>query len=245
MSAAECSYLPLCERDLAGEPLGPDDEARLEQHLAGGCAACERTLEAGLEDSAATQATRELEARLAGAVDWGGDAMDRSRALLLTRIQAQIADDDAGTRRRSRRRMLRILFYVINLVAVVLLTTAYVALQVAFRVERRAAERLATETELQAMASALARYVQDTRQLPQDLPALLGALDTERPGSTSPYYPLAPARLTAEGEYLDDFGHAYRYVVRGGRATLYSIGPNRRDEEGRGDDLPRHVVFTR
>ncbi len=49
-----------------------------------------------------------------------------------------------------------------------------------------------------------------------------------------------PARLT-EKDYLDAWGHAYRYVRPGldGKEpfTIYSVGPNGKDEKGKGDDI--------
>ncbi|MGE0708272.1 MAG: hypothetical protein AB7N76_18620 [Planctomycetota bacterium] len=177
-----------------------------------------------------------------------GDAertMEPGRLDVLARVRAQV-DAEEGQRRRGRRRALRALFYLFNLAAVVLIVVAYLGNRMAIKVLEINARRLATRTELTALTRALVRYVQErpADALPQDLPAVLRALDAKAP-SGGRYYPFDPARRRGD-DYLDDFGHPYRYLLSRERALIYSVGPNGLDEGGAGDDVvDQWVTFVR
>ena len=75
-------------------------------------------------------------------------------------------------------------------------------------------------------------------ELPGDEGALWEALEAG-------YYPFSPQRRR-EGEYLDDFGQPYRFRSQPGRALIYSVGPNGKDDGGEGDDVrDQWVTFVR
>lgn len=246
-----CPLLPLCERDLRGEPLGPDEEAALEQHLAAGCPACEGRLEAHLTASGADEdpgaaAQRDLDRLLVVAMDRAARAMEPGQLRVLDRVRDRLRDEEQAGAQRLRRRHLRVAFYLINLAAAVLLVIAYLGTAAAARVQRAAAHTMATETEVKALVTAVARYVRERGELPADMPALVRSLGGPRAGDGvpgPPYYPFAAARLR-DGEYLDDFGRPYRYRPGVGRVQIYSLGPDGRDDEGQGDDLGAWVVLA-
>lgn len=240
----ECSFLPLCEQDFVGPPLSTEDQERLSDHLSHGCESCEARIDVHLSGSGGgefAETARELDTRLAEAVDFAGDAMAGTQLMVLARVRSRLVDDDREGRRRVRRRHQRILFYVVNLVAVFLICAAYVGTIMAARVKNVAAQRMSTINELNAIATALVSYLKDEKaDPPKDMPALLKALQTLRPGRTSPFYPLDAGRLQG-GMYLDEFGRPYRYRSEPGRALLYSVGPNGVDDRGERDDVARHV----
>jgi hypothetical protein len=246
MTAAECPFLTLCERDFVGPALSTDEQEGLSDHLSTGCETCEGQIEVHLSGSGEgdlAEGVRELGDRLTQATDFAGDAMAGSQLLVLARVQARIGEEDVQGRRRIRRRQQRILFYVVNLVAVVLICSAYVGTLTAARVKNVAAKRTSTVNELNALAAALAAYLKlDGSDPPKDMPALLVALQTKRPGRETPFYPLDPKRLSGV-VYTDEFVNPFRYRAEPGRALLYSVGPNGVDDLGERDDIVRRVQF--
>ncbi len=244
-----CSFLPLTERDLADgpEPLSNDEQEALAAHLAEGCPECEARIEGGLEE-----AERRWGGLLGGTLDAAGDAMEPARERVLLQVRARLADDEAvATRRRARRRIQRVLVYVTLLVLVCLLVIAYAGLRAALRLTEVRAQREAVAAELAAMQSALVRYVQDGGAIPNSWPELLEALQRPRRDGRAPYYRFDAERLRGS-EYLDGFGHPYRYLAVGGRALLYSVGPDGRDQGGGGgaatppvDDVGQAIQFVR
>jgi hypothetical protein len=247
MSQTPCSFLPLCERDFSGPALTASEQDGLSTHLGTGCQSCEDLIEVHLSGSGEGElaaGTRELDTLLTQATDYAGDAMAGAQLLVLARVQARIADDDLAGRRRIRRRHQRILFYVLNLVAIFLICVAYVGTLMATRVKGVAAKRMSTVNEINAIATALVAYLKDRKvSAPTDMPGLLQALQETRPGRTTPYYPLNTKRLMG-AMYLDEFGQPYRYRAEPGAALLYSTGPNGVDEHGEHDDLARRVQFV-
>jgi hypothetical protein len=186
----------------------------------------------------------ELDGLLAQAYTSASDNMEPSRLSVLQRVRAQVDDEDASARRRGRRRALRVLFYVFNLAAVVMIVIAYLGNRMAIRVLELNAQRMATQTEVTALTRALVRYAADHRSspLPKTMPELLTAL---APPEGEPYYPL-DVRRRQDGGYLDDFGRPYLFRFERDRALIYSMGPNGQDEAGGGDDvIDRWVTFVR
>jgi hypothetical protein len=244
--SSPCHFLELCERDFHGPPLDAAEQEQFSEHLSAGCPTCEARIEEQLTGSDAgplAEGIRELDAKLEGAVAFAGDAMAGGQLAVLARVQDRISSEDRDRRRRLRRRHQRILFYVVNLVAVVLICVAYLGTLMASRVQRAAAASLATTNELKALAGALARYVRDhPEDPPQTLDAFIAALRQTRPDGRGPYYPFDPERLDGSS-YLDGFSEPYRYEAIRKRALIYSAGPNRRDELGSQDDLSRQVLF--
>lgn len=168
------------------------------------------------------------------------DVMEPGRFDVLQRVRQQVDAEGAQIRRRNRRHALRALFYLFNLAAVVLIVIAYMGNHMAIQVMKLNAQRLATRTEVTALTRGLVRYAQDHPQakLPEEAAALWEALEAG-------YYPFDPTRRSG-GKYLDDFGQAYRYRCERGRALIYSVGPNGKDEGGEGDDvLDQWVTFVR
>lgn len=243
-SRATCPLLPLTELELQGGEgaLAPADQARLEAHLAAGCPVCERRFEDALDGLAG----RTLE-RVEGALEAAGETMDLGRERVLARVRAQVVDEERATQRRVRRRLQRITFYVTLLLLVALLVMSFVGLRFALRLEQLAAQRAATEAELEVLQHALVRYVQDGHALPATGPALLEALGSPRADGAAPYFRFEPTRLRRErGEYLDEFGRPYRYRAERGQALIYSLGADGVESgAGSGDDLARSIQFVR
>jgi hypothetical protein len=244
----QCPYLELCERDLSGPALSDAEQEGLSAHLSEGCPSCEGRIEEQLSGSGEgeeAEQLRELDDRLTRAVDFAGEAMAGSQLAVLAKVRDRIGEEDRLARRRVRRRSQRILFYVVNLVAVVLLAAAYVGTLMATRVKNVSAQRMAINNELNSIAVALAHYVKDhPGDVPQDLVSLIAALRTERPNGRGPYYPFDADRLR-DGVYLDGFSSPYRFKGEGaGGGVLYSLGPNRKDDAGLADDLTRQVIFA-
>lgn len=235
-----CPFTPLIERDLAGPTLDEHEQSTLEAHLAQGCSSCEQLLESHLSDE--SDEARALDETLTAAVDDAAASMAEGRAAVLARVEDELRRERDAQARRVRRRHLRALFYLTNVAALVLLLVAYVGTVVVVRLQRRAAQRLATETELQALVRALTRYVKDHDVLPPDARALVAELGRPSPAG-SPYYRLDPERIV-DGELLDDFGRPYRYLPGRDRALVYSVGPDGQDAEGQGDDIGAWVYFV-
>ncbi len=235
-----CPFTPLIERDLAGPTLDDHEQSTLEAHLAQGCSACEQLLESHLSDD--SDEARALDATLGQAVDDAAARMAESRDAVLARVDDELRRDRAAQARRVRRRHLRALFYLTNVAALVLLVVAYVGTVVVVRLQRRAAQRLATETELQAMVRALTRYVKDHDALPADARRLVAELSRVGPAG-APYYRIDPSRVV-DGELVDDFGRPYQYEPGGDRALVYSVGPDGQDGRGQGDDIGAWVYFV-
>jgi len=225
----------LTERDLEGPSLDVAEQQGLHDHLEQGCPVCEARIELHMSGSDAGSIGSPADEQMARAVECAAREMDRGRTLVLDQVQRRIAEEDRAQRRLVRRRMQRVLFYVISVSTVFLLAAAYLLNAVHAKVREATAHTLATRTEVVGLSRALARYLQDKRQVPASMPELIDALQTTRPDG-QPYYPLAADRLK-DGEYLDDFEQPYRYLVRGTRVLVYSVGPNKKDDEGEGDDI--------
>jgi hypothetical protein len=241
-----CPYTRLCEQDLLGDLQG-EDLARLEQHLDSGCGVCEETIELHLsgqgDELPGAAERRELESLVAGALGGVESGLEQGQAAVLDRVKAQIRREDVSNARRLRRRHLRAIFYVTNVAAVLMMCMAYVGLAAAVRLRARTAQILATETEIKALVTALSRYTREHQGvLPADMPGLVEALQTQRQGG-QPYFRFDPARLS-QGTYLDDFGRPYRFQPGSGRALIYSVGPDGKDDEGQSDDLSLWVLFA-
>ena len=197
--------------------------------------------EPSAEELAALEALEaEMGALLGKAYGDAVDVMEPGRLDVLQRVRQQVDAEGARLRRQNRRRALRALFYLFNLAAVVLIVIAYMGNHMAIQVMKLNAQRLATRTELTALTRGLVRYAQDHpgAGLPTDAGSLWEALEAG-------YYPFTAGRR-AGGDYLDDFGQPYRYRSERGRALIYSVGPNGKDERGEGDDvLDQWVTFVR
>lgn len=197
--------------------------------------------EPSAEELAALEALEaEMGAMLGRAYSDAVDVMEPARLDVMQRVRQQVDAEGARLRRRNRRRALRALFYLFNLAAVVLIVIAYMGNHMAIQVMKLNAQRLATRTEVTALTRGLVRYAQDHPQakLPSDEGALWEALEAG-------YYPFSPGRRSG-GEYRDDFGYAYRYRAERGRALIYSVGPNGKDDGGEGDDVrDQWVTFVR
>jgi hypothetical protein len=247
VTAAACPFTPLCERDLTGSELDPVELARLEAHLSTGCESCEHLIEARLsgEGEAPQEERVELERAVERAVERAADEMGGSRAAVLARVEEALRRDRQAQVLRHRRRHLRALFYVTTVAGLVLLFLAYAGTAAAVRLQRHAAQRIATETELQGLRAALARYERETGDLPRDAAALFTALArTRRIDEVDvPWYRLDASRLEG-GQYRDDFGRPYRYEARPDRAVIWSLGADGRDDGGQGDDLVVEVRFA-
>ncbi|MBL4849122.1 MAG: hypothetical protein JKY65_26655 [Planctomycetes bacterium] len=173
------------------------------------------------------------------------EVMEPARLDVLARVREKLEDEASSNRRRIRRRHLRVLFYVVNLVAVVLICVIYVMTHAAIRLKETEGHILATQTEVVSLTRALVRHLAEDKQapLPHDIPALIKALSAtpEHPAR----YPLDPDRLRA-GTYVDDFGRPYVIRVDRERVLIYSIGPNKIDDHGQRDDITdQWVTFVR
>ena len=194
------------------------------------------------EELEALEAAFELEfgSSFNAAHDEAAAAMESVRGDVLARVRQSIDDEATRARRRDRRRHLRVLFYVVNLVAVSLIVMSYVGTRAAIRLMEDDGHRLATQTEVVALTRALARRQAEEREaaLPGDMSLRAGP---ERPAR----YPFDPRRLS-EGQYLDDYGRPYQLLVDRTQVLLYSLGRNGRDDRGGGDDLSGGwVTFVR
>ncbi|RMG15036.1 MAG: hypothetical protein D6731_09240 [Planctomycetota bacterium] len=243
-----CPFLELCERDLEGPALSEEEQRGLEDHLSAGCPSCEERIEAYVSGSGGGEAAavmRELDGRLARASEFAAEAMASSEARVLARVRERVRGEAVAERRRERRRAQRLFFYVLNLLAVVLMAAAYAGTYMAARVQQRAAQRIAALNELNALAIALARYVREhPGRVPADAAELVEALAGPRAEGAQPYYPFEADRLRG-CDYLDPFGRPYRFLGRGSSGgVLYSVGPDGRDERGGGDDLARPIIFA-
>lgn len=190
------------------------------------------------EELAALEAAfeREFGAVFNAAHDGAAAEMEVGRGSVLERVRQSIDDEATRARRRDRRRHLRILFYVVNLVAVSLIVMSYVGTRAAIRLSEDDGHRLATQTEVVALTRALARRLSEERStpVPSDLSELIAAL---RGGPEAPIrYPFDARRLQGAG-YLDDYGRPYQLLVQRNQVLIYSVGRNGRDEGGKGDDL--------
>jgi hypothetical protein len=240
-SASEtCPFAALSRQELAATPgLSPEDSERLEAHLATGCPVCEELFARALE--AQVEGVPGLER----AVEAAADGMAAAQAAVLARVEAALREDLLAAR-RTRRRHLRVLFWVFMSATSVLLLMAYVGLSLFVRMQISAAKRAETLVELRALTAALARSVQDTGEIPADVPALVQALSRPRPDGGLHYYPLEARRLR-DGGYMDAFGRPYRYEPGVDRALIYSLGPDGKDDGGdpSRDVVPVPVIFTR
>lgn len=245
ISTGSCPFVRLCERDLAGPELSPEEQLELEAHLTLGCPVCEERIERQLDgllppDDPAREERGELNLSLGRTLDRAGSRMAEGQAQVMARIQARIRDEEQAQGRQWRRRHLRALFYVTMVAGMLMIFVAYAGTVSAARIQRRAALRTQTATEVRALANALERWSRDHGgELPADLPAAVAALQALR--GERPYYPLQPARVTAEG-FLDPFGQLYRYQNEPGRARLWSCGPDGRDDQGQSDDLSAPIL---
>jgi hypothetical protein len=199
------------------------------------------------EELAALEAAFESEfgAALGAAHEQAAQAMEPAKIDVLARVRESLDDDSLGARRRDRRRHLRILFYVVNLVAVVLICVIYVMTRATIRLRETGERVVATQTEVVALSRALVRYLaaDKTTPIPQDIPQLIKTIGEtpERPGG----YPFIKHRRRGE-TYLDDFAQPYLILVERQRVLVYSAGPNGRDEKGQGDDITdQWVTFVR
>lgn len=237
-----CPFTALVERDLNDGPSDLDDleQARLEAHLDQGCPVCEGLLETSLS---ASDARGELDHTVGRALEDAAERMSASRVAVMARVDEQVRHEQAALLRRLRRRHLRVLFYLVNVAALVMLIVAYVGTVVVVRVRQRAAQRVATTTELQALVRALTRFVKDHDRLPADARALVVELGRPTAAGTAPYYRFDPRRLD-DGQYVDDFGRVYRYVPGLDHALVYSFGPDGQDAAGQGDDIAASVYFV-
>lgn len=235
-----CPFTPLLERDIAGPTLDDHEQSTLDAHLARGCPSCEQLLAVHLKDDSAEG--RALDDTLGQAVDGAAERMAEVRAAVLARVEDELRRDHTAQLLRLRRRHLRALFYLTNVAALVLLLVAYVGTVVVVRLQQRAAQGVATDTEVQALVRALTRYVKDHDALPPDARAL--ATELARPSAGgSPYYRIDASRLV-DGQLVDDFGRPYRYVPGRDRALLYSLGPDGQDAGGEGDDVGAWIYFV-
>jgi hypothetical protein len=248
ITTGSCPYLPLCERDLVGPDLDAGEQERLQEHLSGGCQECESQIELNLkgdgpEGDPSAGLRQELDRLLEGAVLGAEEPLARSKGAVLARVRAEVARGQ-GAQRRLRRGHLRALFYVTNVAAVLLMIVAYMGTVAVTRLQQRQAQTLATQTELQAIATALTVFMREhPGPLPPDTPALLQALEQRRDQRGGPYYAFGPSRRGSDS-YLDDFGRPYAYRPGEGRALVYSLGPDGRDDKGQGDDLAAWVMFV-
>ena len=247
IGTGQCPFVRLCERDLAGPELSPEEQGQLEAHLTHGCPVCEERIEAQLsglepEGDPGLPERAELDRLLDDSMRSAAAELADGQALVLERIRQKVRDEERAQGRLLRRRHLRALFYVTMVAGTLMLFVAYAGTVGAARIQRRAAQRTETATELRALASALSRWSQEHgERLPADLAGLLEAVASGRDPEGRPYYPLQSSRR-GPAEYRDGFGHPYRYRSEPGRALLWSVGPDGRDDDGAGDDLSLWIV---
>lgn len=199
------------------------------------------------EELAALEAAFEKEfgAALGAAHEQAAQTMEAGKVDVLARVRESLEDDTLAASRRDRRRHLRILFYVVNLVAVVMICVIYVMTRATIRLKETGERVVATQTEVVALTRALVRYLaaDKTTPIPEDLPQLIGTIgqSPERPGG----YPFSKRRLRGQ-TYVDGFDRPYLILVERERVLIYSAGPNGRDEKGKGDDITdQWVTFVR
>lgn len=247
IGTGQCPFVRLCERDLAGPELSPEEQGQLEAHLTGGCPVCEERIERqlqGLEPDGdpGREERAELDRLLDSSIHTAAAEMTAGQAAVLERIRQRVKDEERFAGRLLRRRHLRALFYVTMVAGTLMLFVAYAGTVGAARIQRRAAQRIETSTELRALGNALTRWSRDHQEtLPQDIAGMLDALASGRDAEAHPYFPLNPARMS-DGEYRDGFGHPYRYRCEPGRALLWSVGPDGKDDAGANDDVSLWIV---
>lgn len=199
------------------------------------------------EELAALEAAFESEfgAALGQAHDQAAQVMEPLKSDVLARVRQSLEDESIGARRRDRRRHLRILFYVVNLVAIVMICVTYVMTQAAIRLKETEGRILATQTEVVTLTRALVRELAEDKSapVPNNLPELI--MRVAKTKANPDGYPFSKRRLR-DGTYVDDFGRPYRVLSERDRLLFYSLGPNGRDEFGQGDDITdQWVTFVR
>ncbi len=110
---------------------------------------------------------------------------------------------------------------------------------------RRRASVNKARTEIAAMDSALSMYEQDMGEYPQGKNKdMVKALMENSSGDSNwygPYIELKEDDLDSDGNYIDPWGNPYVYVYPGEHNKLkydfYSLGPNRKDDNGAKDDV--------
>jgi hypothetical protein len=117
----------------------------------------------------------------------------------------------------------------------VVLVAALVVLSVPYRRARRARH------DVNSLALALNVFVMENKRFPDGTPAEVARLlRGEDVRGQNPrrldYIEAGPHEYNAAGEFVDPWGTAYRLVMKL-PVRVYSCGPNRRDEDGGGDDI--------
>ncbi len=109
---------------------------------------------------------------------------------------------------------------------------------------RRRASISRAKAEIAMFDSALEQYQEDIGSYPQgDIANVINALvnQEDNPDWYGPYLDLKQEQLNQKGEFVDPWGHPYKYVYPGVhrkyKYDLYSFGPNGEDDNGEKDDI--------
>lgn len=203
---------------LAGDIAG-DDLETLMAHLSS-CAKCR----------AAFEEAKRYEAALKG-VFRESIAKSRSpKSRVLRKIEAEGLHG-----RRGKSLANWFIFFVLMAALCFLIVIAYVSYEKVKQENIRKAQ--STRAELALMRQALDTYRADHDFYPLGGNAdMVLALQSLSEGQGEPYYRFARGALS-EGKAVDSWEEAYLYRSTGDTFLLYSAGPNRRDDDGLGDDI--------
>jgi type II secretory pathway pseudopilin PulG len=96
--------------------------------------------------------------------------------------------------------------------------------------------------DVRVLDLALNGYVYENAQAPEGTPAEMAALLQGKSirGQNTKHLDYVEADLSEvndRGEFIDPWGTPYRMSVTNRQARVYSCGPNRKDENGSGDDI--------
>lgn len=224
-----CPYENLLEQQVLGELEG-EDEARLDEHTSK-CSHC-RAMFSDLQD---------LQVLFDSQVAEAEQEFRPGRPDLLARINKEIRNtDELVTTRKLRRLNSRFILYTTQLVAVVMIVLTYVASMVSVMTLKRREQVRFTENEIRALIAVTKTY----QKVNQGLPPTGNAALVERlsqpikrlPTELRPYFPFDKARLN-QGLFVDTWKRPYVYNVGEKGFVIYSLGPNGKDDGGKGDDI--------
>ena len=235
--SAVCPFGELLDKRILGE-FSPEDKEKLEAHLRSGCPSCSERWK--LEEG--------LEGLIAGAMEPLAKEAEKRRVPVLDKLRDRLEREDEFRRERRRRRigMNAVLFLIVSL-GVTLLSIEYFA-YAAMRKKLLRAQKVACETELNAMRLALLKLAieRGSSEVPRDRSQLLIALSWKRKDTDRVYYAIDTQRIEPlSGLLLDPWNRPYVYKRVGETIKLYSVGPNGADEDGGGDDVSVTGVLPR
>lgn len=235
--SALCPYGELLDKRILGE-FSPEDRARLDEHLAQGCASC----------SERWKEEQKLESILEGAMAPLTTEIERRKPIVLDRLKERLAREDELRRDRRRRRLgMNTVLFIIVIFGVTLLSAEYFA-YAAMRKKLVRAQKDACGTELRAILAALHKYAEQrgTEAVPADRSGLVPALAQRRRDIDRPYYAVDSSRLDPQtGLLLDPWNHPYVYKRAAEQVRIYSVGVNGQDEDGLGDDIAVTLILSK